>query len=116
MPFRQLHFDEGVFGANIESFNAERFLNRDLVKSPSWRPFGGAATLCPGRFIARREIYLFVALVLQRFEIGLVGMETEKDNDGGAAFPRLDEEKPTNGIMGPRKGHDIHVRLRRVER
>jgi cytochrome P450 len=40
LHFRQLHFNEKVFGDNAGVFNLERFLkNRNLSKSPSFRPF-----------------------------------------------------------------------------
>jgi len=52
MPFRQLHTDEDVFGPNAREFDASRFLkNKNLSRSPNFRPFGGATTYCPGRFL-----------------------------------------------------------------
>ena len=51
IPYRQLHFNEEIFGKNIHQFDHERFLkNKTLQKSPSWRPFGGGITMCPGRY------------------------------------------------------------------
>lgn len=60
LPFRQLHFNEMVFGENASKFDAERFLrNKSLSKSMSFRPFGGGSTYCPGRYVARREVLVF---------------------------------------------------------
>ncbi len=114
MPYRQMHFSAAAFGADAARFNARRFL-RDpgLARSPSFRPFGGAATYCPGRFLARREVYVFVVLLLHRFELRLTGGDTpaETAGAGGEAakprFPRLDEQKPTGGMMGPVEGDDV---------
>ena len=69
---RQLHLDEAVWGRDAHEFNPQRFLqNPKLEHHPSFRPFGGGATLCPGRIFARHLNYAFVALVLHRFEIEL---------------------------------------------
>ncbi|KAL8720936.1 MAG: hypothetical protein Q9181_007815 [Wetmoreana brouardii] len=63
LPYRQLHFEASVFGPNVDAFEAERFLAKsDLSKSPSFRPFGGGTTYCPGRHVARRELLTFAAL------------------------------------------------------
>lgn len=51
IPYRQLHFNEDVFGKDVNDFDPKRFLKDDsLQRSPSWRPFGGGITMCPGRF------------------------------------------------------------------
>jgi cytochrome P450 len=64
-PYRQLHFDETVFGESADTFDADRFLfNNDLAKSPSFRPFGGGTTYCAGRHVAKREVLTFVAYCL----------------------------------------------------
>ncbi len=51
VPYRQLHFNEEIFGKGVHQFDPERFI-RDpaLQKSSSWRPFGGGVTMCPGRY------------------------------------------------------------------
>lgn len=51
IPYRQLHFNEEVFGKDVNQFDPWRFLrDKALQRSPSWRPFGGGITMCPGRF------------------------------------------------------------------
>jgi cytochrome P450 len=107
--FRQLHFDEEVFGDNALHFDADRFLkNKDLARSKSYRPFGGGTTYCPGRFVARQEVYMFVAVVLRRFDIGLA----PKNGGGEQVFPVLDRKKPSLGVMGPVNGDDVLVSVR----
>ena len=93
MPYRQLHLDEAVFGSHVQEFRLERFLDKDLARSPSFRPFGGGSTYCSGRFIAKREVLTFVAIVLHRFDVKL--------KDSNAKLPRLDDKKPTLGVIGP---------------
>lgn len=109
MPYKQLHFDSGVFGDNVNQFDPRRFLNdKNLLRSTSWRPFGGASTHCPGRFLARREVYMFVAIVLFRFDIRMVpapGEETPR-------FPRVDEAIPAGGLLPPVSGDDVFVEVR----
>jgi len=112
MPYRQLHFNEEVFGNTAGKFDAKRFLNdKSLLKSTSYRPFGGGSTLCPGRFIAKREVLMFVALVLFRFDISLA----EKKDRRVPKFPKQDVSIPSGGIMGPLPGEDVILRLRPVK-
>jgi cytochrome P450 len=72
IPYRQLHFNEGVFGSDVWVFNPDRFLkNKSLNRNVSYRPFGGGSTYCPGRFIARQEVVAFIAIALYRYDITL---------------------------------------------
>lgn len=112
MPYKQLHFEPSVFGANTAAFDPQRFLrNKSLLRSTSWRPFGGAATYCPGRFLARREVYMFVATVLLRYDIRLApGVDGAKPK-----FPVLDESIPSGGILSPTLGDDLLMEVRQVK-
>ncbi|KAL8938263.1 MAG: hypothetical protein Q9211_003292 [Gyalolechia sp. 1 TL-2023] len=102
MPYRQLHFQEAVFGPPVKGFRPERFLgDKNVGNSPNFKPFGGGITHCSGRFIARREVLAFVALVVHRYEVELA--------DPSQALPRLDERKPTLGVIGPIKGDDTTI-------
>ena len=94
MPYRQLHLDESVFGPETKNFDPDRFLkNKDLSRSPSFKPFGGGSTYCSGRFIAKREVMAFIALTIYLYDLRLKNPEQ--------AFPTMDETKPTLGIMDP---------------
>lgn len=86
-PFRQMHFNPEIYGADAAAFDPQRFANNPkLQRSTSWRPFGGGNTHCPGRFIARREVYMFIAIVLFRFDVKLAaGADWKKQK-----FPVLD--------------------------
>ncbi|KAG7009648.1 hypothetical protein G7Y79_00002g007630 [Physcia stellaris] len=100
MPYRQLHIDETIFGPDTKVFNVDRFLkSKDLSRSPSFKPFGGGSTYCSGRFIARRQVFAFVALAVHLYELRL--------QDPNTAFPRMDETKPTLGIMDMMKGDNV---------
>lgn len=103
IPNRQLHFDENVFGKKSRDFNSTRFIDNDgLIRSGSWRPFGGGSTICPGRFIAKQSAITFVTMILQRFDI---------EPAGEGKFPRLEEGNPVLGIMSTKGGDDLSVRL-----
>lgn len=68
-PIRQLRSDETVYGEDFDKFNPDRFFrDAELSRHPRYKPFGGGATMCPGRFVARQEVYVFVTLFLHRFE------------------------------------------------
>ncbi|KAL9019113.1 MAG: hypothetical protein Q9185_003587 [Variospora sp. 1 TL-2023] len=111
IPGRQLHLDGRAFGADAKSFDPERFLaKKDLVRSSNFRPFGGGTTYCPGRFLAKREVLTFVALVLARFELSL----SKPENGATVPFPQIEDAKPCLGIMGPRLGWDTTIQVQKV--
>lgn len=105
VPYRQLHFDEDAWGPNAAVFDPDRFLkNSHLSRSSSFRPFGGGQHLCPGRFLARRVVFVFVALVLSRFDISL--------DTGTQRFPRADESKPGLGSLAPMMEDKVILQIR----
>lgn len=109
MPYKQLHIDPFVFGSSVDTFDARRFMNdKSLERSTSWRPFGGAKIHCPGRFLAKREVYMFVAIVLFRFDIKLV----PRPGEPLPHFPRADTSIPAGGLLPPAKGDDAFVEIR----
>ena len=106
-PTRQLHYNPDVYGRDPSLFDPDRFTrDKSLVKSESYRPFGGGVSYCPGRFVAKQTVKVFIALVLHRFEIGLAS--TQK-------FPAMEETKPTTGMMSPAKGQDVLISVRPSE-
>ncbi|KAF4633341.1 hypothetical protein G7Y89_g4783 [Cudoniella acicularis] len=110
IPYRQMLLDEQFFGADAQSFNHERFFhNPALAKSPSYKPFGGGTTLCPGRILAQREVLLFVALAVGKFKLGL-GTGLDKTH---RQLPELETKNPCIGIMGPVTGQDVHINVRK---
>ncbi|TVY39478.1 7-alpha-hydroxycholest-4-en-3-one 12-alpha-hydroxylase [Lachnellula subtilissima] len=102
VPHRLLHFDESIFGENPQAFCPERWQKEGLARSPSWRPFGGGQTMCSGRFLARYSVTTFVATLLQRFDVELVG---------NPPMPQADEGRPVLGIMSIKEGQDFNIRI-----
>ncbi|KAL8650623.1 MAG: hypothetical protein Q9226_005062 [Calogaya cf. arnoldii] len=103
IPYRQLHFDEGVFGEDAHIFDPARFeKNPKLLRNASWRPFGGGITMCPGRYVAKESVAIFIAIALQRFNFEFVE---------GKVFPHGAEGIPVLGIMSIQDGEDPLVRI-----
>ena len=97
----QLRFNAPVFGANAAIFNVECFLaSKGSNRSPSYRPFGGRTTHCPGRFIAREEALAFSALDFKHFDIALY----EVSDCSKVSLFQIEGGKPCLGLMGPRDG------------
>ena len=118
IPIRQLHYDEYAFGGDADEFDPNRFLNNNLDQSPSYRPFAGGITHCPGRFLAKREVLLFVALALHRFDIEVVGNANPDLNDekGVSSPPVIDHVRPNLGIMAPVKGTEVYIKINESSR
>ena len=118
VPYRQLHFSEGVWGSDAYQFDPERFLKQPkLARSPSFRPFGGGQHMCPGRFLARYAVFTFVALTLSRFDVSLDTPTSADGNNLGLGvykqrFPRADESKPGLGTLAPVAGDKVILRLK----
>ncbi|KAF2872742.1 hypothetical protein BDV95DRAFT_570515 [Massariosphaeria phaeospora] len=97
MPYKLMHFDPAIFGENAAEFHPQWFLrNKSLVGSTSYLPF---------RFFARREVYMFVAPVLGRFDI-----RSQSDTKGRP--PRIPVTTITisvRGILGPVAGDDVII-------
>lgn len=111
VPIRSLHYNADVFGRNATQFDPKRFLdNPQLEKNPSYRPFAGGLTYCPGRFLAKRQNVGFVAMLLHRFDIEVVNRE--RGPKGEMAPPQIDQDSPSLGIMGPVKGTELFVRFK----
>ncbi|KAI0837162.1 putative cytochrome p450 [Hypoxylon sp. FL0890] len=106
IPYRQLHFDPNVYGADSHRFRPGRFGEADkgavLTQGPSWRPFGGGKTLCAGRHAAKRATIIFVTILLRRFNIKIIG---------NPPFPEADLGRPVLGISSFKEGHDFSVRF-----
>ena len=101
IPSQQLHSNEKVWGTASQEFDAERFgRDESLAKHPSYRPFGGGVSMCPGRQIAKEEVYSLVAIILRRFDVHV-------SEELPHQFPDLDHNQPALGITGPAPGMDI---------
>ncbi|PQE28476.1 cytochrome P450 protein [Rutstroemia sp. NJR-2017a BBW] len=106
-PFRQLHFDPQIY-PNPNQCDPDRFFrDKTLERHPSFKPFGGGVTKCPGRNVARQEVFVFVGLVLHRF----AGKLASGVSSGEQPFPRMQFATPTTGVVDPRPGEDVAIKL-----
>lgn len=77
-----------------DTFNPHRFTSRS--KNYSWYPFGDGAHSCPGQWLAKAEIALFIAKIVQRYQIHTLSPEKE--------FKQL-------GYITLKSSEEVHVRL-----
>jgi cytochrome P450 len=105
IPMRVLHTSERVWGSNVDEFDPNRFLEKAnrARQQPYYRPFAGGPTYCPGRVLAKRETYAFLAILLHRFDVTLL--------PSPSGFPLMEARRPPTGVKGPRPDMDLFVRL-----
>lgn len=80
-----LHHDEQIFGASLEKFDPERWMNAEYDRSAYLMPFGSGHRACVGRNIATAEIQKLIVTLLARCEIALV--ETPKTSSKQSTMP-----------------------------
>lgn len=116
IPFRQLHFDHAAWGENSHLFDPERFLkDKTLGNHPSFRPFGGGVSYCPGRFLVRQQVFGFVVTFFHRYDIDLPHLPIPGKGKGCKAqtFPKLDETKPSTGTTACMENMDVIINVRK---
>ncbi|KAF5538971.1 cytochrome P450 monooxygenase 8B1 [Fusarium phyllophilum] len=81
LPAGVAHYEDSVWGADVNVFNPKRFLptskgsaEDERKRKAAYIPFGGGRHLCPGRNLAFAEIIGFASALLLGFEIEAVGM------------------------------------------
>lgn len=126
MPMAVMHFDPTIWGAGAEEFKPDRFLKKSddqrnhklnsetRLKSSEekkdtkqiltgYRPFGGGASLCPGRHFVTLEALALTAIMVLRFDIDPVNREW--------SIPPQKQESLATNVFPP--AHDIKVRVKR---
>ncbi|XP_062972253.1 5-beta-cholestane-3-alpha,7-alpha-diol 12-alpha-hydroxylase-like [Elgaria multicarinata webbii] len=110
-PFIALQMDPEIH-PDPQTFKYDRFVNPDGTKKEFFKngkklkcysmPFGGGATMCPGRFFAISEMKMFVILTLTYFDMELINAEEE--------IPPIDGSRYGFGTAHP--SYDIQFRYR----
>jgi cytochrome P450 len=100
MPMSVMHFDTTVWGADAKEFQPQRFLNKQ--NSKGYRPFGGGASLCPGRHFVTMETLALTACMVLRYDI------TSADGER-LRIPAQKQESLATNVFPPER--DIAVRV-----
>ena len=118
-----VHHDERIWsveGHHAEEFWAERYVKVNKNGKREFQlaagvndffPYGGGPPVCPGRFFAKQQIMLTVAMVVSRFEVvseGWVDLEGKPSERG----PENDGRWCGGASVPPDR--DLKVRLRRL--
>ena len=75
MPIAVLHSNPSFWGSSANQFQPRRFLKQKdaegafKANSPAYRPFGGGASLCPGRHFVTLEAMALTAYLVLNFDI-----------------------------------------------
>ena len=91
------HLDETVF-PQANQFIFDRFLNKNPNLFPGYMPFGGGKSMCPGRFFAKNEIKICLALFLRYMDYKFI----DKD-----IIPKQKSQRVGFGVAPP----DIDVAI-----
>ncbi|KAF2679169.1 cytochrome P450 [Lentithecium fluviatile CBS 122367] len=111
LPYRALHENPEIYGSDSLDFKAGRFLKENgMRRNNSYRPFGGGATLCAGRFVAMKEVLRFIGTALWLYDIEL------ETGVGGVkqSFPRVENKKPTFGVMAAFGDDDLRISIKQI--
>ncbi|KAB8254534.1 cytochrome P450 [Aspergillus pseudonomiae] len=114
IPQRTQMMHTPAFGPDPQRFDCYRFYqNKSLLRKVEFRGFGGGTTLCSGRIVGRHQVLAYLALLLWRYDLEVIGPDQEVLGVRGKGFPRLDETKPSLGPGKPMEGDDQILRLTR---
>lgn len=112
MPMAVMHNDAAAWGEDVKVFQPRRFLKQNSVSKggfkssfTAYRPFGGGASLCPGRHFVTLEAMALTACMLSRFE--LVPL------DGQWKVPRQKQESLATNVFPPEKDFRVKIVVRK---
>ncbi len=108
MPMAVMHSDVTAWGETVKDFQPRRFLKQNSTSRgafkpnfTAYRPFGGGASMCPGRHFVTLETMALAACMLSRFDLSPV--------DGQWNIPRQKQESLATNVFPPEK--DIRVKI-----
>ena len=111
MPMAVMHSDAAAWGENVKDFQPRRFLKQNSTTKggfrqnfTAYRPFGGGASMCPGRHFVTLEAMALAACMLSRFDLNPV--------DGQWNIPRQKQESLATNVFPPEKEIRVVVAIR----
>ena len=111
MPMAVMHSDSTAWGEDVTEFQPRRFLKQKNPGSTykknlaAYRPFGGGASLCPGRHFVTLETMALAACMVSRFDLSPV--------KGQWIILRQQQESLATNVFPPAKDIRIKVMLRK---
>ena len=102
--------DSTAWGEDVTEFQPRRFLKQKTSGSTykknltAYRPFGGGASLCPGRHFVTLETMALAACMVSRFDLTPV--------KGPWTIPRQKQESLATNVFPPAKDIRVKVTLR----
>lgn len=107
MPTAVMHHDSSAWGDDVHEFKPSRFMKQKSTYKKNltaYRPFGGGASLCPGRHFVTLETMALAACLVARWDMRPV--------EGEWAVPRQRQESLATNVFPPAKDILVRVALR----
>ena len=107
MPMAVMHSDVAAWGEDVKDFQPRRFRKQKPVSKgfkqnlTAYRPFGGGASLCPGRHFVTLETMVLAACMISMYDLDPV--------DGQWNIPPQRQESLATNVFPP--ANDIKVRI-----
>ena len=111
MPMAVMHSDPSAWGEDVNRFEPRRFLklpnhsNEFKTNATAYRPFGGGASLCPGRHFVTLEAMALTASFVLRFDVNPVNGKWE--------IPAQKQESMSTNVFPPENDIRVEIRQRR---
>ncbi|MCJ1418796.1 hypothetical protein MMC32_005147 [Xylographa parallela] len=111
MPMAVMHSDPLIWGPDVASFQPRRFLKHSEAtqgskqKATAYRPFGGGASLCPGRHFVTLEALALTAYMVLRFDMS--------PSDGQWSIPTQKQESLATNVFPPEKDIVVNISQRK---
>ena len=107
MPTAVMHHDPSAWGDDVHEFKPRRFMKQKSTckkNLTAYRPFGGGASLCPGRHFVTLQAMALAACLVGRWEMRPV--------EGEWAVPRQRQESLATNVFPPAKDIKVKITLR----
>ena len=110
MPGGVVHREADIWGDDVDTFDARRFLKQQTSAAASkskihrgaFRAWGGGVSLCPGRFFATTEITSVLAMFVARYDVCA-------PSGGVLAIPDIEQNRIASSIPPPKT--DVMVKI-----
>lgn len=114
IPMAVMHNDAAAWGPSVKDFQPTRFLKQvgrsekggSKPNLTSYRPFGGGASLCPGRHFVTLETEALAACMVSMFDIAPV--------QGSWIIPSQKQKSMATNVFPPEKDIRVRIKMRKV--